>query len=64
MRVKYVYKRDKDRLHLSTFPNFHASGCIEGMKEKYYGKNALLVRCGEWIYNVTSAPWIYYSRAH
>ena len=22
------------------------------MKEKYYGKNAMLVRCGDYIYNV------------
>lgn len=63
MRVKTVYIKDKDRLRLSEFPNFNVTGNIAGMK-KYYGKDALLVRCGRWIYNVTSKPGIYYSEAH
>lgn len=42
------------------FPNFHRSGSIRGMKRLYYGKDALLVRCGQWIYNVTSNPDIYF----
>lgn len=64
MRVKYVYKRDKKRLHLSDFPNFSATGNVYGMKKLYYGMDALLVRCGAWIYNVTREPWIYYGEAH
>ena len=64
MRVKYVYKSDKERLHLSDFPNFHVTGSIYGMKKLYYGMDALLVRCGSWIYNVTSKPSIYYGDAH
>ena len=38
---------------LSIFPNFHKSGSIIGMKRKYYGKNAPLIRCGSYIYKVT-----------
>lgn len=34
------------------------------MKELYYGKNALWVRCGNYIYNVSSEPEIYYNIAH
>lgn len=64
MRVKYIYKADKERLHLSDYPNFSASGSIYGMKKRYYGMDALLVRCGSWIYNVTSSPEIYYKEAH
>lgn len=64
MRVKYIYKADKERLRLSDFPNFSATGSVYGMKKKYYGTDALLVRCGAWIYNVTSKPWIYYGEAH
>lgn len=64
MKVKTVYIRDKERLRLSSFPNFSATGSIAGMKEKFYGKDALLVRCGNWIYNVTSKPDIYYGEAH
>lgn len=63
MRVKTVYIRDKERLGLSSFPNFSVTGNITGMK-KIYGQDALLVRCGNWIYNVTSKPDIYYGEAH
>ena len=64
MRVKYVYKADKERLNLSSFQNFSATGNIYGMKKRYYGMDALLVRCGAWIYSVTSKPEIYYGEAH
>lgn len=64
MRVKYIYKADKERLHLSDYPNFSASGSIYGMKKRYYGMDALLVRCGSWIYNVSRTPEIYFSEAH
>ena len=63
-KVKYVYKADKERLHLSDFPNFSATGNVYGMKKKYYGMDALLVRSGSWIYNVSRSPSIYYQDAH
>lgn len=44
---------------LSAYPNFHKSGSVVGMKRKYYGKDALLVRCGDYIYNVSASPEIY-----
>lgn len=53
-------KEQGKRFGLSEFPNFHKSGSIKGMKKLYYGKNALLVRCGDYIYNVSSQPNIYY----
>ncbi|MCS2593492.1 hypothetical protein NXX56_23660 [Bacteroides thetaiotaomicron] len=43
---------------------FHITGSITGMKKLYYGKNALLVHCGSWIYNVSSEPEVYYNIAH
>ena len=58
-KTKYLKVKDGKRLGICNFPNFAASGSIKGMKDKYYGKNALLVRCGQWIYNVTSKPEIY-----
>lgn len=64
MRVKYIYKADKERLRLSDYPNFSASGSIYGMKKRYYGMDALLVRCESWIYNVSRTPEIYYNEAH
>lgn len=64
MRTKTVYVKDKARLRLSSFPNFSVTGSIRGMKEQFYGKDALLVRCGSYIYNVSSKPSIYYGDAH
>ena len=47
------------RAGLSRFPNFHKSGSVRGMKKRYYGKDCLLVKCGNYIYNVSSDPQIY-----
>ena len=58
-RVRYMNKTLKQRYNLSEYPNFHISGSIAGMKEKYYGKDALLVRSGQWIYHVPAH--VYYS---
>ena len=58
-KVKTIYTADHDKFELSLFPNFSITGSIKGMKDKYYGKNALLVKCGKYIYNVSSAPYIY-----
>lgn len=60
--VKYL--KVKDQAILADFPNFSRTGSILGMKKMYYGKNALLVRCGSYIYNVTSKPEIYYQMAY
>lgn len=59
MRVKRLTKEQGERLYISRFPNFHKTGSVKGMKKLYYGKDALLVRCGDYIYNVTSEPSIY-----
>lgn len=53
-------KTEGERLGISRFPNFHRSGSINGMKRLYYEKDALLVVCGSYIYNVTSESNIYY----
>lgn len=61
-RTKYL-KVEKQGL-VNNLPNFHNSGSIKGMKEKYYGKDALLVRCGQYIYNCTNKPNIYHIDAY
>ena len=63
MRVKYLKVKEGKKVGISRFPNFARTGSIVGMKEKYYGKNALLVRCGSYIYNVSGKPDIYYNLA-
>lgn len=67
MRVKYLPVKEGQRLNIDIFPNFSVTGSVIGMKEKYYGKDALLVRCGSYIYNVGCTNYgrqIYYSRAY
>lgn len=59
MQTKKMTVEQGKRCNISRFPNFHRSGSIKGMKKLYYGKDALLVRCGQYIYNVTSEPNIY-----
>lgn len=60
-RVKYMNKHQYELYHLYLYPNFSASGSIRGMKELYYGKDALLVRSGSYIYHV---PPKVYDAAH
>lgn len=61
MRVRTMTVSEGAICHIEDYPNFHRSGSIKGMKEKYYGEDALLVRCGSYIYHVSEN--IYY-RAH
>lgn len=60
-RCKYMNAEMKHIYNLDRYPNFSATGSIKGMKEKFYGKNALLVRSGSYIYNV---PQEIYDKAH
>ena len=62
-RVKNLSKSQGDIVKISNFPNFHKSGSIIGMKKKFYGEDALLVRCGNYIYNVSTHNGIYYNNA-
>jgi hypothetical protein len=61
MKTRTLTEAEGERLNISDFPNFHKSGSTEGMKKQFYGKDALLVKCGNYIYNVTEKPEIYYS---
>ena len=59
MRTRYLPVKTGKEYHIFDYPNFDKTGSIIGMKRLYYGKDALLVRCGSYIYNVTSNPAIY-----
>ncbi len=61
MKTRQYVGRNPEKL--SQFPNFHKSGSIRGMKKLYYGENALLVKSGSYIYNVTLYPEIYYNES-
>ena len=58
-RTKYLTVEDGERVGIDDYPSFHKTGSIAGMKKQYYGKDALLVKCGSYIYNVTTKPSIY-----
>lgn len=60
-RCRIMRKEEGELCFISQYPNFHISGNIKGMKKLFYGKNALLVRCGSYIYNV---PLEVYEKAH
>lgn len=59
MKTKYLSVKKGAALGIEALPNFSATGSIRGMKKLYYGKDALLVRCGSYIYNCTKRPDIY-----
>ena len=61
MKIRYLTVARGRAIHIENYPNFHKSGSVAGMKKQYYGENALLVRCGNYIYNVSTKPDIYYS---
>jgi hypothetical protein len=60
-RVKYMTKDEAARYHLCDYPNFGPNGSVAGMKKLYYGKDALLVRSGAYVYHV---PAEIYNQAH
>lgn len=60
MRTRKMTREQGKQCNISRFPNFHRSGSVSGMKKLYYGKQALLVRCGSYIYNVSSEPSVYF----
>ena len=64
MRVKYLRVKDGERLGIDEYSNFHRTGSIRGMKKNFYGTDALLVRCGSYIYNVSRKPEIYHDHAY
>lgn len=60
MRVRRMTIEQGRRVGIDRFPNFHRTGSVRGMKRLYYGKDCLLIRCGSYVYNVSSEPKIYY----
>ena len=63
-RVKTLPKSVGKSSGIERLPNLSITGNITGMRKLYYGNDALLVRCGSWIYNVSKEPKIYYGDAY
>lgn len=51
--VKKMSIREGSEVGIFDYPNFSSNGNVTGMKEKVYGKSAMLVKCDGFIYNVT-----------
>lgn len=51
-RVKSMSIKQGEKINIDQYPNFSKSGSVAGMKKQYYGKEALLVKCGNYIYKV------------
>ena len=51
-RTKYMNKELKEQYNLSQYPNAGPNANITGMKKMFYGKDALLVKSGQYIYHV------------
>ena len=62
-RVKTLTMKQGVLLNIDRFPNFHRTGSVSGMKNLYYGIDSLLVRCGNYIYNVKDEQDIYFKHA-
>lgn len=52
MKTKTVKKDRYDELDLYKFPSAGPYACITGMRNLYWGKNALIIKCGVYIYHV------------
>ncbi|RKY69343.1 MAG: hypothetical protein DRQ02_01400 [Candidatus Latescibacterota bacterium] len=51
-RVKRLKVKEGKKLGIGQYPNFSVTGSVTGMRKRFYGQQALLVRCGSYIYNV------------
>lgn len=58
-RTKTLSVNDGKKVNISQFANISKTGSVYGMKNIYWGIDALCVICGSYIYNVTSEPSIY-----
>lgn len=57
MKTLRVKKEDLGPIDLSVFPSAGPNPSIGGMKEKYWGKDALCVKCGRYVYKVDEATY-------
>lgn len=59
IRTPAIYVPVRYQSQLERFPSAGPRANITGMRQKYWGENALIIRCGSYIYNV---DWATYSR--
>lgn len=52
MKTIKISVKEGELINIDKYPNFHKTGSIKGMKKLYYGENAYLIKCRNYIYNV------------
>jgi len=58
---KYVSTKHPKSRVLSNYPNAGPYPNIKGMRNLYWGKDALVVKSGAYAYNLSSNPNFFYS---
>ena len=56
MKTKYISTKSPFASRLDQFPNAGPRPNITGMRAKYWRKDALIIKCGQYAYNVSSKP--------
>lgn len=57
--VKYIKVSRGEEIGLNRFPKCHIAYSVREMRKTKWGKDALIVRSGNYYYNVSSEPKIY-----
>lgn len=52
MKYKYVSTRHYYRLRLYNFPSAGPGANVAGVRKQYWGNEALIIKCGSYIYKV------------
>lgn len=58
--TKYVSVKHPRAKYLERYPNAGPNPCIAGMRKLYWGKDAWLIRCGQYVYKVPREVWFSY----
>lgn len=52
MKYKYVSTKKYNTLRLYNFPSAGPCPSVAGMRAKYWGKDAFILKCGQYAYKV------------
>lgn len=52
MKTKYTSVKNYNRLRLYNFPSAGPHPSITGMRSKYWGRDAYILKCGAYAYKV------------
>lgn len=56
--LRLINKNLFEKYNMDSFPSMHRRFPLREIR-KYFGRKAMLVRCGSYIYNVSKNPEIY-----